>query len=119
MFGLVWIAVGCLVGAMAAEKRGLSMPIALIAGGLLGILSPLLFFVQPPTPTRKCPKCAENVKANASVCRYCRSDLVPVVVETPSASMSAFRVLGVSVLGVVVIIGGLVGLSMLIKALAA
>jgi hypothetical protein len=33
--------------------------------------------------------------------------------------MSVFRVLGVSVLGVVVIIGGLVGLSMLIKAIAA
>lgn len=118
MFGVIWIAVGCLVGAMAAEKRGLSMPIALIAGGLLGILSPLLFFVQPPTPTRKCPQCAEAVKADALVCRYCRSELVPVVIERVPVALSAFRVVGVALLCVALIIGSLVGISMILKAFA-
>lgn len=115
-FALVWIAIGCMIGAMAAERRGISMPVAIIAGGLLGILSPLLFVVQPPTPKRRCPKCAENVRSDAVVCRYCRSELSPVEIHTPSVSMSLVRVAAFSICGVVLILGTLVGIGMLVKA---
>ena len=30
---------------------------------------------------RKCPKCAEFVRSEATVCRFCHSDLEPVVVK--------------------------------------
>lgn len=81
LFALMWVAFGCLIGAMVAEKRGFSLPVAIIAGGLLGILSPLLFVVDPPVRHRRCPKCAENVRADAVLCRYCQS---PLPKETPA-----------------------------------
>lgn len=114
-FALVWIAIGCMVGAMAADRRGISMPVALIAGGLLGILSPLMFFVRPPIPMRRCPKCAENVRADAVLCRYCRSELKAVVIDTESVSTSMARVVIFSVLGFGAILGTLVGVGFLVK----
>lgn len=116
LFALVWIAVGCLIGALAAEKRGYSLPVGLIAGGLLGILSPLLLIAQPPIQKRRCPKCAENVRADAVVCRYCQSPLEAVEIRTYSAPMSAIRILAFAIAGFALLIGAIVGFGMIAKA---
>lgn len=93
---LVWIALAFLVGAFAARKGR--------SGGGYGLLalliSPLLAFVivlalgtnragietraVESGSMRKCPFCAELVKAEATVCRYCRSTLPPVVPTAPA-----------------------------------
>ena len=36
--------------------------------------------------TRKCPHCAEMVKPDAKVCRYCQRELPPNVLERPVIS---------------------------------
>lgn len=65
---------GALIGFAAAQKRGWSPVAGILGGMLLGILSPLLFFVSGVTRsdrTKVCPRCAERIKAEAKVCRYC------------------------------------------------
>jgi len=42
------------------------------------------------SPTKKCPKCAEDIKAEAIKCRYCGSDLGPKGVEKTSLLLGNF-----------------------------
>ena len=60
-----------LVGVAAAQRKGFSPVAGLIGGLLLGPLSVLLFFVS--SSKRKCPKCAEWISKEATVCPKCRS----------------------------------------------
>lgn len=73
-FLIVWVALGALVGYAAAQKRGWSPPVGMLAGVALGIFSPALFAVSGVTRGDKsatCPHCAERIKAAATVCRHC------------------------------------------------
>jgi hypothetical protein len=45
-------------------------------------------------PEKKCPKCAEIVKAAATVCRYCRYEFPPVDVTDAGASAANTQALG-------------------------
>ena len=75
-----WIMFGAVVGLLAAVKRGMSPATGVIAGGLLGLFSPLLFFVSGISKpgdlkSKKCPYCAETVKPEAVLCRHCGKSL--------------------------------------------
>ena len=66
-----------LIGVMAAAARGWNPLIGFLAGAILGPFAFLLFCVNGVTrkpaaaPTKVCGQCAEHVKAEAKVCRYC------------------------------------------------
>jgi len=75
---------GILVGIAAAQKKGFSSVAGAIGGLLLGPLAVLMFFVSGVTRSdrnRKCPYCAEFVKAEATVCKHCHKELPPPLVS--------------------------------------
>lgn len=75
---IIWLLIGGCIGAIAANRRGWSLAVGILAGALLGCASPLLLFVSGVSRSdawKTCPKCAEKVKAAATLCRYCGSNL--------------------------------------------
>ena|ERR1051325_10603794 len=72
---LLWILFG-FIGMAIGVKKGMSQAKAFIAGILIGPFSLLMFFVSDEK--RKCPHCSAMIPLDASVCRYCRGDVIPV-----------------------------------------
>lgn len=79
-FLLLWIVVAVACG-IVAKNKGRSFGGWFVIGFLLSLLGLLLILVLPAIdsertggPTKKCPACAEIVKAEAKICRYCRHD---------------------------------------------
>lgn len=78
LFG--WALFGALIGIAAAQRKGFHIAIGIIGGLMLGPLAFLMFLtsgVVGGDTTRKCPHCAEFVKADAKVCKHCHRDLPP------------------------------------------
>ena len=78
---LIWTIFGALVGALAAQRKGFSMVLGILGGMLLGPLALLMLFVTGVgggDARRKCPFCAEWVKAEATICRHCHKGLTAV-----------------------------------------
>jgi len=67
-----WMLIGALVGVAAANHKGFSTVTGVIGGLLLGILSPLMFFIS--ADRKKCLYCAEWMKEETSVCPHCQRD---------------------------------------------
>lgn len=68
--------VWALIGYAASQRRGFSAVAGIVGGLLLGPVSPLMFFVSSVTRSdkrRKCSSCAEWIKAEATICRHCRT----------------------------------------------
>ncbi len=76
-----WPFLGALIGTAAAQKKGFSMVGGVLGGMLLGPFAVLMFAVSGIASSkeqqRKCPFCAEWIKAEATVCKHCHKD-VPI-----------------------------------------
>jgi len=77
-----------LCGWLAAQK-GRTFVEGAIVGAVFGILGVLVIGLAPRAvgQTRACPRCAEQIQAAASVCRFCNQVVEPLRV-TPRRGMS-------------------------------
>jgi hypothetical protein len=77
---LIWLLLGALIGFAASQRKGFSPVAGILGGAVLGPLAILMYAVSGVSTgdqRRKCPYCAEWVKAEARVCKHCHRDLVP------------------------------------------
>ena len=88
MLLLAWALLGALIGVAAAQKRGFSVVGGVLGGLLLGPLAFLMYWVSGVSAAdknRKCPYCAEFVKAEATICKHCKQPLLTRGVQRKSA----------------------------------
>ncbi len=78
-----WAIVGGVMGAVINTKKGYSGLVGFLGGALLGPVLVWLFLLggdnKKGLGLKKCPYCAEWVKKQATVCKFCQRELPPTV----------------------------------------
>jgi hypothetical protein len=88
LFGLlIGLPIAALVGGLLGKPKGQAAAGAML-GALLGPIGWLMIAFGKSKGMRQCPYCAEEVKAEASVCRFCRCELPELPPQPPPARPS-------------------------------
>lgn len=115
----VLVAVIGLIPAAIASQKGHSFLAWWIFGALLFIVALPMALIAKPNETslvsrgeaRQCPYCAELIKREARVCRYCQRDVSPVAPEvgdkTGRPMAVGVKVWKLGLIGALVIVGGI------------
>lgn len=126
---ILWLALSFLAGYLA-DRKGRSFVgyclIAFFLSPLIGLLAAAIATPNQPRleaaqisagAMRKCPHCAEPVRAEAKICRYCQHELPPhtspaeiVHVNPPASPAAPIKTAGTPVLGIVVVLS-LIGIA--------
>ena len=116
---IIWVVLG-FVTAKIAESKGRPFGTWLIYGFICFPLAILYLAVSKPSDKtlvdsgeyRKCPFCAEVVRSEAKVCRYCHKELPDVEIEKSvpddndslmNKTETFFKIIGVIIVVIVVV----------------